>query len=105
MSMSLVVGFLCAYPMNWWLVTRHLKHGMMTVRNMPEQQPAESTHSQKPHAAHGMAAMESGGSPPEDGHAMSHTPPAASVLIAGLASVVILAVAVAIVLYMTPSGG
>jgi hypothetical protein len=32
MSMALLVGFLIAYPMNWWLVSRHLKHGMMTVR-------------------------------------------------------------------------
>ncbi len=32
MSMALLVGFLSAYPMNWWLVSRHLKHGMMTVR-------------------------------------------------------------------------
>ncbi|MEO2167767.1 MAG: DUF4396 domain-containing protein [bacterium] len=30
MSMALLAGFLCAYPMNWWLVTRHLKHGMVT---------------------------------------------------------------------------
>lgn len=32
MSMALLVGFVVAYPMNWWLVSRHLKHGMMTVR-------------------------------------------------------------------------
>jgi Domain of unknown function (DUF4396) len=32
MSMGLLVGFIIAYPMNWWLVTYHLKHGMMTVR-------------------------------------------------------------------------
>jgi hypothetical protein len=32
MSMGLLVGFIVAYPMNWWLVTNHLKHGMMTVR-------------------------------------------------------------------------
>ena len=32
MSMALLAGFLCAYPMNWWLVTRNLKHGMMTIR-------------------------------------------------------------------------
>lgn len=35
MSIALVAGFLCAYPMNWWLVSRHLKHGMMTVRKAP----------------------------------------------------------------------
>src|SRR5499433_1316763 len=32
MSMGLLVGFIFAYPMNWWLVAHHLKHGMMTVR-------------------------------------------------------------------------
>jgi hypothetical protein len=32
MSMALLAGFVVAYPMNWWLVTNHLKHGMITVR-------------------------------------------------------------------------
>jgi hypothetical protein len=32
MSIALLAGGIIAYPMNWWLVTRHLKHGMMTVR-------------------------------------------------------------------------
>ena len=32
MSMGLLVGFIIAYPMNWWLVAYRLKHGMMTVR-------------------------------------------------------------------------
>ena len=31
MSMALLSGFIIAYPMNWWLVANHLKHGMMTV--------------------------------------------------------------------------
>lgn len=31
MSIALMVGFAVAYPMNWWLVSHHLKHGMMTV--------------------------------------------------------------------------
>ena len=31
MSIGLLVGFVIAYPMNWWLVANHLKHGMMTV--------------------------------------------------------------------------
>lgn len=31
MSMALLVGFVVAYPINWWLVSRHLEHGMMTV--------------------------------------------------------------------------
>ncbi len=32
MSMGLLVDFIVAYPMNWWLVANHLKHGMMTIR-------------------------------------------------------------------------
>jgi hypothetical protein len=32
MSMALLVGFIVAYPMNWWLVANHIKHGMLTVR-------------------------------------------------------------------------
>lgn len=32
MSMALLVGLCAAYPINWWLVANHLKHGMMTVR-------------------------------------------------------------------------
>lgn len=30
MSVALIVGFLFAYPVNWWLVSRGLKHGMVT---------------------------------------------------------------------------
>jgi len=33
MSMALLAGFVAAYPINWWLVSNHLKHGMMTVRS------------------------------------------------------------------------
>jgi hypothetical protein len=36
MSMALLVGFITAYPMNWWLVSHHLKHGMMTVHSPNE---------------------------------------------------------------------
>jgi hypothetical protein len=36
MSMALLLGFIVAYPMNWWLVANHLKHGMMTVRPKQE---------------------------------------------------------------------
>ena len=36
MSMALLVGFITAYPMNWWVVSHHLKHGMMTVRSPKE---------------------------------------------------------------------
>ena len=45
-SMALLGGLGMAYPMNWWLVSRHLKHGMMTVR--PKTNNTESMKS--PHA-------------------------------------------------------
>ncbi|MEO6779515.1 MAG: DUF4396 domain-containing protein [Bradyrhizobium sp.] len=33
MSMTLLLaGFIVAYPINWWMVIKGLKHGMMTVR-------------------------------------------------------------------------
>jgi hypothetical protein len=57
MSMGLLVGFVVAYPLNWWLVANHLKHGMMTVR------PAGAKAEVPDHAAH--AAMTG----------MSHTGP------------------------------
>jgi hypothetical protein len=53
MSMGLLVGFIIAYPMNWWLVAHHLKHGMMTVR------PAGTPAGAHDHAAHaGLAGMD-----------------------------------------------
>jgi hypothetical protein len=52
MSMALLVGFIIAYPMNWWLVANHLKHGMMTVR------PATAAAGPPEHAAEaGMSGM------------------------------------------------
>ncbi len=37
MSLAITIGFFTAYPMNWWLVSKGLKHGLMTVR-----EPADS---------------------------------------------------------------
>jgi hypothetical protein len=34
--MALLVGFITSYPMNWWLISHHLKHGMMTLRSSQE---------------------------------------------------------------------
>ena len=31
-SLALMTGAVVAYPMNWWMVAHHLKHGMLTVR-------------------------------------------------------------------------
>lgn len=43
MSIGLLVGFIIAYPMNWWLVANHLKHGMMTVRDARSSDRATGT--------------------------------------------------------------
>jgi hypothetical protein len=50
MSLAIGVGFVTAYPVNWWLVSKGLKHGLMTVRPQSHDvspQPA------MPHSAHG----------------------------------------------------
>lgn len=44
MSMSLLAGLVAAYPMNWWLVSTGLKHGMMTVRPATSGNPAAVPH-------------------------------------------------------------
>ena len=53
MSMSLIAGFILAYPINWWLVANGLKHGMITVRpagqpsrRSPASAPGEPSHTQ-----------------------------------------------------------
>ncbi|MGB8378009.1 MAG: DUF4396 domain-containing protein [Rhodanobacteraceae bacterium] len=52
MSMALLVGLVTAYPMNWWLVSRHLKHGMMTVR-APHADAAHQHKASRAAEAHG----------------------------------------------------
>ncbi|MDQ2663972.1 MAG: DUF4396 domain-containing protein [Candidatus Eremiobacteraeota bacterium] len=43
MSMALLAGFIAAYPMNWWLVARGLKHGMLTVQPLSRATPKAET--------------------------------------------------------------
>jgi hypothetical protein len=62
MSMGLLVGFAITYPMNWWLVANHLKHGMMTVR------PAGAPAGGPSHGHDDQPAMSNG---PPEGHHMS----------------------------------
>lgn len=91
MSMALTAGFLCAYPMNWWLVTRHLKHGMMTVRLKKD----------SPH--HDMPGMDMSSGDPHVGHdmaAMNTKPSAATIAAMSVVSTAILAAAVVIVLML-----
>jgi hypothetical protein len=71
MSMALLVGFITAYPMNWWLVSHHLKHGMMTVRSPNE--PANGGEDKSMHGHHmPLGHLNSGqpiSKPPVDGDA------------------------------------
>ena len=61
--MALLVGFVCAYPINWWLVANHMKHGMLTVRR--ESEPAPMS---------GMVMGDASGSAPEESPAGQPSP-------------------------------
>jgi len=56
MSMGLLVGFIIAYPMNWWLVANKLKHGMMTVRPAHAAAHEGASHDQMSHMSMAMEA-------------------------------------------------
>ena len=56
MSMALIAGFIFAYPMNWWLVAKGLKHGMITVRSAAQPTPLS-----QPVHSHAQAASGHGG--------------------------------------------
>jgi Domain of unknown function (DUF4396) len=59
MSMALLAGFFAAYPINWWLVSNHLKHGMMTVR------PSQSSSMDASMQEHGSAGRSTHETPSE----------------------------------------
>jgi hypothetical protein len=82
MSMALLVGFSTAYPMNWWLVSRHLKHGMMTVDSTKE--PANSrSHTEM--SDHSMSGANTSGGQPENQHGMKENmKPVASNILVGM---------------------
>jgi Domain of unknown function (DUF4396) len=52
MSMALLTGFIAAYPINWWLVSNHMKHGMMTVRPSDSDDTNMQKHSASGHSSH-----------------------------------------------------
>lgn len=51
MSMALLAGAIITYPINWWLVSRRLKHGMMTVRRAEPAKVIEAAAHTGEHAA------------------------------------------------------
>jgi hypothetical protein len=90
MSMALMTGFITAYPMNWWLVARRLKHGMLTVRRAglaPQGMVAIQHQSQ---GAHQMGAM------PEHSGLPAPAVPAIAIEIVIVLSLLIMAAGIAI---------
>jgi hypothetical protein len=94
MSMGLLVGFVIAYPMNWWLVANHLKHGMMTVR------PATATAG--PHDHEAGASMSSMSHGPSMAHMSMDARRAPSPPIAVMALLSFLALAAGLALALVP---
>ena len=95
MSLALMAGFVIAYPMNWWLVANHLKHGMMTVRR-PGDVRASIVHDGGAPEAPGHDAMAMG-----SGTAIGHQgggSPKPSIGVMALVSLVVLAAGLAIAL-------
>jgi hypothetical protein len=70
MSMALLVGFILAYPMNWWLVANHLKHGMMTVRPATAGAPGHAAEAAMSGMAPAGPAMSHMSMPMEGGHTL-----------------------------------
>jgi hypothetical protein len=82
MSAALMVGFVVAFPINWWLVANHLKHGMMTVR--------------RPDATAAHAAAEPNGAPMAGMDMSSAAAPKPSLAVMTIVSLSVLAVGLAI---------
>jgi hypothetical protein len=74
MSMALCAGFIVSYPINWWLISRGLKHGMLTER--PEEPSAPDltldNDNRDEHSSHSMG--DSSRSVEESSHAGSSAP-------------------------------
>jgi hypothetical protein len=98
MSMGLLVGFIIAYPMNWWLVASHLKHGMMTVRSAAVAGRNGATHGAMDGGMKGrMEGMEHSGMTMAAG-----APPSPSIPVMTLLSFVTLAIGLALPSLIAP---
>ncbi len=108
MSMALIVGFICAYPINWWLVTRHLKHGMMTIRPTSTSEHAghdmASMNHDSQHSEHdGASVTPKEGEQTDRGMTMPLPPPLGTILMVGVLSAAILAAVITILVFMLPA--
>jgi hypothetical protein len=54
MGMAAIVGGITAYPVNWWLVKNHLKHGCMTLPGRDQPAPCLGHCSSEPPASAAM---------------------------------------------------
>lgn len=77
MSMALIVGFILAYPINWWLVTNNMKHGMLTVE-------ATNDHQSTPAEHDGDHVSDSAGTSGHNDHEPGPRPPATTVALVTL---------------------
>jgi hypothetical protein len=93
MSISLLGGAFLAYPMNWWLVANHLKHGMITVRKSGPAQPAHPE-SPAPMDAKAMGNMAMDHKPAS--MASAAKPSAVVILLVGILSIAMFAAGLAI---------
>jgi hypothetical protein len=80
MSIALTVGAFIAYPMNWWLVKRGLKHGMLTVRPAASEAPADSMAHDMPNTDASEMPMQHGGGHGQHGSAGSGAAPAVGLM-------------------------
>lgn len=77
LSLSLTLGFVVAYPLNWWLVAAGLKHGMMTVQPDGAPVPMAAGLALAGAAMHGSGAHPAASHPAGHGHtAEAHNPKA-----------------------------
>ncbi len=91
MSMALLAGFVLSYPINWWLVAKGLKHGMMTVRPRATAAVAHRT-------------AESSEPEPHRDHDVGHRPPPSPAQIAAMSIFSIIVFVLAIGLSMAIRG-
>jgi hypothetical protein len=83
--MALLAGFVVAYPMNWWLVAKGLKHGMITQRSL---EIAHSAHVSEHGASQAVVAL------PNKDHAGQGTASRTEIVWMILLSIVLFALAV-----------
>lgn len=101
MSMALLTGFVVAYPINWWLVAKGLKHGMMTVRLSAPAATHDMT-AAMPMAGAASASHMDMGSP--GGNALKHPPPPSVAQIGVVAAFSVVAFGLAIWLALALGG-